>query len=85
MEYIAPFIWTVSQLVFIVFICAGFGGFASRIRKGCFWYGFLFGSFGLFVAHALNVSDFLKNSNSMNSRLADINSKVNHILAQTFE
>ena len=85
MENIEPFIWVVSQLVFIVFICVGFGGFASRIRKGCFWYGFLFGPFGLFVAHALNVSDLLKNSNSMNSRLADINSKVNHILAQTFE
>ena len=85
MENIEPFIWVVSQLAFIVFICAGFGGFASHIRKGCFWYGFLFGPFGLFVAHALNVSDLLKNSNSMNSRLADINSKVNHILAQTFE
>ena len=36
MEDIAPFIWAVSQLAFIVFICAGFGGFASRIRKGCF-------------------------------------------------
>lgn len=85
MEDIALFIWAVSQLVFIVFICAGFGGFASHIRKRCFWYGFLFGPFGLFVAHALNVSDLLKNSNSMNARLADINSKVNHILAQTFE
>ena len=79
------FIWFMFKLVFIVLICVGFGCFASRIRKGCFWYGFLFGLFGLFVAHALNVSDLLKNSNSMNSRLADINGKVNHILAQTFE
>ena len=79
------FIWAVSKLIFIVFICVGFGCFASRIRKGCFWYGFIFGPFGLFVAHALNVSDLLKNSNSMNSRLSDINSKANHILAQTFE
>lgn len=85
MEDIAPFIWAFSQLAFIVFVCAGFGGFASRIRKGCFWYGFLFGPFGLFIAHALNVSDLLKNSNSMNSRLADINGKVNHIIARMFE
>lgn len=57
------FIWAVSKLIFIVFICSGFGGFASRIRKGCFWYGFLLGPIGLFVAHALNVSDLLSISN----------------------
>lgn len=79
------FIWAVSKLIFIVFIWACFGGFASRIRKGCFWYGFLFGPFGLFVAHALNVLDLLKNSNNMNSRLVDISSKVNHIMAHTFK
>ena len=79
------FIWAVSKLIFIVFICVGFGCFASRIRKGCFWYGFIFGPFGLFVAHALNVSDLLKNSNNMNSRLVDISSKVNHIMAHTFK
>ena len=79
------FIWFMFKLVFIVLICVGFGCFASRIRKGCFWYGFLFGIFGLFVAHALNVLDLLKSSNNMNCRLADISSKVNHIMAHTFK
>lgn len=79
------FIWFMFQLVFIVLICVGFGGFASRIRKGCFWYGFLFGPFGLFVAHALNVSDLLSISNGMYYKLSDISSKANRIMANTFE
>lgn len=82
---VVTFIWIVSKLIFIVLICAGFGGFASRIRKGCFWYGFIFGPFGLFIAHALNVSDLLSISNSMYYKLSDISSKANRILANTFE
>lgn len=75
-------IYFLLQLVFILCICIGFGGFASRIRKGCFWYGFLFGPFGIFAAHALNVSELVNQQIIMNSRIADINCKMNHVLKQ---
>lgn len=72
----------IIKVISILGIWVFLGIIAFRIRKGCFWYGVAFGPFGWFIAHALNVSELVNQQIIMNSRIADINCKMNHVLKQ---